>query len=440
MAGIPIWKGLTVKGAARTSLASDDLAALTQRLQGSFLGRCVRRFLMMEGIDRCIVLSSQGFTALIPLLILASTLAPAGQEDLIARTIITRFALSGDSAAAVEQLFTTPAGASSGVSVFSAFLLLFSGVSFTRRMQKMYRAAWGQEKAGVSGGVFATLGLFALLAEVLVAYVIRGLVRNLPLDWLWMLPISTATGLVLWTSIPYLLLNRQVHWRRLLVGGATAAVGTAVLGVATTVYMPPLVTRYTNEFGLFGITIALIGWLLAGSAVVVASAAFGAEFDASRAGWALGVKSRFRLAEPAAEASDPTALAEPAGLTRADVLMLVRVSLNWLIMAAAVWVATAVVPGIEVPGGFVTYLGVSLLFGLVNAVLGPLLHLVALPLTVVTLGSFALVVNGGLLAVTAALSPHLDIGGLGSAVLGALVISMVTTVLELVLRPISQDA
>ena len=38
-----------------------------------------------------------------------------------------------------------------------------------------------------------------------------------PLEWLWAIPISLATGLVLWTSIPYLLLDRQVHWRRLLV-------------------------------------------------------------------------------------------------------------------------------------------------------------------------------------------------------------------------------
>jgi putative membrane protein len=63
---------------------------------------------------------------------------------------------------------------------------------------------------------------------------------------------------------------------------------------------------------------------------------------------------------------------------------------------------------------------------------------VALPLSVVTLGTIALVVNGVLLAVTAGLSDKLDTDGLGSAVLGALVITIVTTVLELVLRPIAR--
>ena len=110
--------------------------------------------------------------------------------------------------------------------------------------------------------------------------------------------------------------------------------------------------------------------------------------------------------------------------------MLVRVLANWMVMAAAVWVATALLPGIHVHGGFVTYLALSLLFGLVNAVVGPLLHLVALPLSVFTVGGAALVVNGVLLLLTALLSARLDVAGLGSAILGSLVISIVTTVVE----------
>lgn len=64
------------------------------------------------------------------------------------------------------------------------------------------------------------------------------------------------------------------------------------------------------------------------------------------------------------------------------------------------------------------------------------MYLVALPLSVLTLGLFAAVVNGCLLAITARLSEKLDIDGLGSAaVLGALAISVEITVFGLVLRP-----
>ena len=422
------------------AIGSNDQVALIQRLWGSFVGRCVRRFLLMAGFDRCIVLASQAFTALIPLLILVSVLAPVGEDDAVAQSIINRFGLTGNSAAAVEQLFNVPEGASSSISVVSAFLLLYSGVSFARRLQRMYRAAWQQEKTGVRGGLFAAVGLIAMMAEVMVIYGIRSLVRGIPLDWLVALPLTAATGLVVWTSIPYLLLNRVVHWRRLLVAGAISATGTAVYGLATTVYMPDLFDKYTSEFGLFGITIVLIGWLLAISAVIVVSAAIGAEFDESLAPWAVRVKTRYRLVDPDRPLPSATEQSQAAGLNSGDLIMLLRVLMNWLVMAAAIWVATALVPGIYVRGGFFTYLAVSILFGLVNAVLGPLLQLIALPLTMVTLGAFALVVNGVLLAITAGLTERLDVGGFIGTVLGALVISIITTLVELVLGPASGSA
>ncbi|HEY2879130.1 phage holin family protein [Nocardioides sp.] len=417
----------------------DDLVALSRRVAESFAGRCVRRFLGMAGIDRCIVLSSQAFTALIPLLILISTLAPVGKEDVIARSVITRFGLTGDTADAVHQLFSAPEGASSSVGLFSALLLLFSGVSFTRRLQAMYRAAWERPREGARSGLFAALGLLTLLAEVFFLYAVRSVARHLPLDGLVMLLVSAVTGLVLWTSIPYLLLNRRVHWRRLLVAGGLAGAGTAVYGIATAVYMPDLMERYTKEFGLFGITIVLIGWLLIVSGVIVVSAAVGAEFDESNALWAVTLKTRFHLLDPARPPPEADEGALTSGLLRADVVLLVRVAVNWAVLTVGVAVATVIVPGIDIRGGLTGYLAVSLLFGLVNALLGPLLHLVALPLSALTLGVFALVVNGVLLALTAVITQSLHVGDFADAVLGALVISIITTLLEFVLRPLKAD-
>jgi uncharacterized membrane protein YvlD (DUF360 family)/uncharacterized BrkB/YihY/UPF0761 family membrane protein len=412
----------------------DDATALTQRVWASFLGRSVHRFIRMEGIDRCLVLSSQAFTALIPLLIVASMLTPPGGPDVIARTIITKFGLSGSSAESVQLLFQTQGVAESSLTLASALLLLYSGVSFTRRLQKMYCAAWGQEKAGVRGNLFAAAALFVLLAEVLVVYWIMSLVRSLPADWLTVLPLAVLTGLVPWISVPYLLLNREVHWRRLLVAGALTATTMAVYGTATSLYMPELVARYTSDFGLFGVTIAIIGWLLGAAGIIVASTATGAEFDHSRAPWALRLKERYRLTDPNLPPS-PTGDDEPAGLTAADLVLLARVSATWVVMASAVWVATALVPGIVVDGGVLTYLWLSLLLGLVNALIGPLLRLLAPDVTWPRLGLVALVVNGILLEVTSWLSGNLATDGLDSAVLGALVISVAIAVYEFALRP-----
>jgi putative membrane protein len=108
---------------------------------------------------------------------------------------------------------------------------------------------------------------------------------------------------------------------------------------------------------------------------------------------------------------------------------------NWSIMAAAVWVATALVPGISVNGGLGTYLAVSVLFGLVNAMVGPVLQWLAGSQSWLRMGASALLVNGTLFAVTAGLSPNLDVAGAGSALLGAAVVAVTGTLLELVVRP-----
>ncbi len=399
----------------------------------------------MEGIDRAITLASQAFTALIPILILASTLTPKGDANVVAETMIRKFDLSGVTADAVNQLFTVPEGANGSLSAISILLLLFSGISFTRRMQRMYRAAWNEEKAGVRSALFAALGLLAIMLEATVLYAIRSLVRHLPLNWLIMFPLSFATGVVLWTSIPWLLLNRGIHWRRLVAQGVIASACISVYGIATSIYMPGLIERSISQFGLFGITIAIIGWLLAISMVLVASAAIGAEFDLTRDRWALELKTRFNLRDPNIEAPAATPAATPLSddLDVEDIFenpfIIGRILVDWLIVAAAVWVSAAIVPGIVVRGGFLTYLWVSLIFGLVNAVLGPILHLIALPFTVFTLGLFALVVNGVLLIVTAVLSDKLDVSSFAGAIVGALVISIATAVLGFVLSPLKKE-
>jgi len=101
----------------------------------------------------------------------------------------------------------------------------------------------------------------------------------------------------------------------------------------------------------------------------------------------------------------------------------------WLVIAAAIAITAALVPSVEVDGGFFGVLGLALVFGLVNALIGPLLRLVSLPLTLMTFGLFALVVNAVLLAITAGLADSLDVGGFFGVVVGALVISIVTSVL-----------
>ena len=216
---------------------SEDVTAFAQRAMDSFLGRSVLRFIRMEGFDRSIVLSSQAFTALIPLFIIVASAAPAGEESAIADPFINRFALTGDSAAAVEQLFTTPPGATSSVTIFSALLLLYSGVAFTRRMQRMYRAAWEQEKVGVRSTVFATLGLLALVAEVAAPMRFAGCSRTCRSTGCGPSPSPRPPVCCSGRPSPTCCWTGACTGDVLVTGGASAAATTAV-AIATPIYMP----------------------------------------------------------------------------------------------------------------------------------------------------------------------------------------------------------
>jgi putative membrane protein len=109
---------------------------------------------------------------------------------------------------------------------------------------------------------------------------------------------------------------------------------------------------------------------------------------------------------------------------------LIRLFVNSLALSAAAWL----VDGITLSGGFAQVLIVALVFGILNALLKPFLVIFSLPFIVVTLGLFALVVNGVMLLVTARVTDHLAVSGLGAAVLGSIVISFVTILLGGVLE------
>jgi putative membrane protein len=94
-----------------------------------------------------------------------------------------------------------------------------------------------------------------------------------------------------------------------------------------------------------------------------------------------------------------------------------------LITALGLWAAAKIVPGVQI-NGWGNLLVAALLLGIVNAVIRPVILILTLPLTVLTLGLFILVVNGISLAVVAWLMPGFTLSGLGSAILGSVIVGL----------------
>jgi putative membrane protein len=113
--------------------------------------------------------------------------------------------------------------------------------------------------------------------------------------------------------------------------------------------------------------------------------------------------------------------------------------LHWVLNAAALWVAAALIPGLGFTGGLGDLVLVAAVFGIVNSTLRPLLTILTCPLIVLTLGLFTLVLNALMLMVTGRLSESWNLGftvsGFWAAFFGGLVVGLVSMVLSLVFIP-----
>ena len=112
---------------------------------------------------------------------------------------------------------------------------------------------------------------------------------------------------------------------------------------------------------------------------------------------------------------------------------MLKFAVKVVILAAAFYVLTRfdvlsglnVLPNPDGPlGEYGTYLWIGLIFGVVNAVVGSVLRLLSLPFVVLTLGLFLLVINAALLGLTAALTDRLTIDGIGTALIGGLILAV----------------
>lgn len=113
--------------------------------------------------------------------------------------------------------------------------------------------------------------------------------------------------------------------------------------------------------------------------------------------------------------------------------------LRLLINALALWIATRTVSGLSFDGPAYMLVAVALVFGVVNAIVRPILKIFTFPILILTLGLFIFVINALMLWLTGRLSEEFGLGfhvaGFRAAFLGALVVSVVSFILTWFTRP-----
>jgi len=108
--------------------------------------------------------------------------------------------------------------------------------------------------------------------------------------------------------------------------------------------------------------------------------------------------------------------------------------LRTLISMLGLYLASVLIPGVQIVGTG-TFILAALLLGLVNGFVRPVAFLLTLPLTIVTLGLFLLVLNAAMFGLVAAMLDSFSVAGFGSAILGALIVSITSTIASWYIGP-----
>jgi membrane protein len=254
----------------------ERVTRLWSATEDSFLARCLRRYMAIRGTDRALVVAGQCFTAVIPLLIVVATLMSSGAEA-VAESIESRFHLRGSAAEAVETLFERPPGAQGAITIGSVILLIASGLSLSRTLQRTYEAAWELPPRGLRGTVNGLAALGILLSQIMLLSLLAGLLREVPAGSVITLVLRAAVATSMWLALQYVLLGARVSWRRLVPGALVSGLGQQAITAASAVWMPRLITENTARYGVIGVAFALLSWLLVIAVVIVVGAVVSGE-------------------------------------------------------------------------------------------------------------------------------------------------------------------
>jgi membrane protein len=231
----------------------------------------IARFVAVQGVDRAMAIAAMAYTALFPLLIVYVSVSPLESGRSFSELLINRLELDKAAADSVRQAFAPVDTVQSGITALSVCLLLFSGLSFTRGLQRLYEGAFSLPTRGMRNTKWGLVWLLAVTSLLTV----RPLVLGGMSGRLETIASLTLSGL-LWLITPYFLLGRRLRWLRLLPVAVLSVIGMTGVGIWSVLWMPHTIASSADQFGVIGIGFALLTWMVAIAGVLVVAATGGA--------------------------------------------------------------------------------------------------------------------------------------------------------------------
>jgi membrane protein len=235
------------------------------------VGAWLERLVAVQAADRAVAIGAQAFGALIPLLIVYSSVVPVVDSRDFATSFIERMGLKGSAAQTMRDVLIPPTGVASGVTAISFVLVVVSALALARAMQRLYEVSYELPASGFRGTPWHLLWI----AMIPVYLTLRPLLSDLAGGW-WHIAGSLLLGAGAWLATPYILLGRRLRWPQLIPGAAFTSLGMTALGGASLIYLPHSVSSSARHYGAIGVAFSLLSWLVLAGFVLVGTATAGA--------------------------------------------------------------------------------------------------------------------------------------------------------------------
>jgi membrane protein len=245
-------------------------------LRASIAGRVLDRLLEVEALDKAVALAAKAFVALFPLLVVVATYGPANFRESMLDVLRDRFGVSGSAGDVVASAFNTGEQVRSATGVIGLVVLVLYATTFTTALHRIYLRVWrrpgGQGLAGQLRGLRWVAGIVALLAlGSLTTRVVGGLVGTGT-----QFVVALAAGIAFWWWTGRAMTRREVRWRPLLPGAVLTAAAMHAYAFVAPLWMPTNVQNNADQFGFFGVALALVTWFVGAAYIIIGSAVIGA--------------------------------------------------------------------------------------------------------------------------------------------------------------------
>jgi len=246
----------------------DRPASVRTRLERLLLWRVWERLLEIEFLDRSIALAGKAFVSFFPLVIVVAAFMPDGVRTSIITTVTHRLGMQGDALRAAREAFASTSDTREATGVLGLVLTIFFATSFTTALQRVYQRAWRRPPARGRGAYWrGAVWLVAQLGTMALLGAIRGTLDG-PVGLATFAVVSIAATTGLWWFTSWWLLLGEVRPRVLIATGAATALLLLAYVLSATVWMPQIVSSNEEQFGVFGIALALVSWF-SGAAICV---------------------------------------------------------------------------------------------------------------------------------------------------------------------------